>query len=170
MASLKAQSEIRDRLVALVARHAGIGAEHIRRDAPIWPHFPVGSGRREHPSVASFVHDVYSEFEVYLTEKEWEDPTPDSLAQCIRTKLENPSTSLADGAHDRAEIQRGLKMSVVVLNPLLAAACLLGAAGSWTRRVLMMAGLLVLINAMVLLIYCAESRKMNASSPKKRAL
>jgi hypothetical protein len=60
-------------LASLVARHAGVTVESIEADTAIWGRFPV-SGRGEHPSVTSLVNDVHLEFDVYLTEGEWEDP------------------------------------------------------------------------------------------------
>lgn len=151
--------------MALIASHAGISVEQIARDSSIWQHFPVGSGSREHPAVTSFVHDVCSRFEVYLTEEEWEDPTPDRLAQYICAKRENASASVADWRHDRREIQRGLRTSVVVLNVLVGTAGLLSASGPWIRRLFVVSGLLLLVDAMFLIVYRAETRKMNASDP-----
>jgi hypothetical protein len=81
MTSHTTQREIRARLVALISSHAGVAAETIGRGASIWLHFPAGSGRAKHPSVTSFVTDVRSQFDVHLTEDEWEDPSVDILAR-----------------------------------------------------------------------------------------
>jgi hypothetical protein len=80
MKSHTTQTEIHERLVALIASHAGVAAETIGRGGSIWLRFPAGSGRTNHPSVTSFVADVHSQFDVYLTEDEWEEPSVDILA------------------------------------------------------------------------------------------
>lgn len=105
-------------LAVLVARYAGMAVESIDVNTAIWERFPV-SGRGEHPSVTSFVNDVHLGFDVYLTEEEWEDPTLESLAECIWTKRENPDKSKADWNRDRGERQKGFRMTIVLVNVIL---------------------------------------------------
>ena len=89
MTPLKTQREIRDGLVALITTHTGVLAGSIEADANIWEHFPEYWGRGTSPVVTSFINDVQSAFNVFLTEEEWEDPTPDSLARLFKQYLQS---------------------------------------------------------------------------------
>jgi hypothetical protein len=158
-ASLKTQSEIRERLVALIALHTGVSAKSVARESSIWDNFQPSTTRGEHPTVTSFIDGVQSEFKVYLTEEEWEDPTPESLAHDVRAKLENPAASLADWTHDRKSTLSGFITMFVVTNVLIVGVGVASVVGTWEQRASVMVGLLLLVNLMTLNLYRAEKRK-----------
>jgi hypothetical protein len=157
--SLKTQSEIRERLVALIALHTGVSAKSVARESPIWDNFQPSTNRGEHPTVTSFIDGVQSEFKVYLTEAEWENPTPESLAHDVRTKLENPAASLADWTRERNEELKGIKASMAIFTGLMGPIALFSASGTWKHRVLVVGGLLLLLNLMLLSVYYSKKRK-----------
>jgi hypothetical protein len=161
---------IRERLIALISRHAEVSPDSISQGSPIWQRFPVSTTYREHPAVTSFVHDVQSEFGVYLTEEEWQDPTPNSLAERIYAKSENPTVSRADWTRDENEMRRGARMAFVVLNVMLGIASLLAARGSPASQIFVVAGVLLLVNLTLLLIYRAAIKKLNAAAPRTPSL
>jgi hypothetical protein len=166
MTSLKTQKEIRERLVALIASHTSLPAESVGWNSPIWEHFPESSTRSEHPTVTSFIDAVQSEFNVYLTEEEWEDPTPDSLAQVIRAKIENPAASVADWTNDRAGRKKGMISGFVIIVIVFPALFFFGS-GPLLTRVVVGLVLPVLLGVMLLGGYRKDVRKLNASAPRK---
>ena len=109
--------------------------------------------------MTSFIDGVQSEFKVYLTEEEWEDPTPESLAHDVRAKLENPAASLADWTHDRKSTLSGFITMFVVTNVLIVGVGVASVVGTWEQRASVMVGLLLLVNLMTLNLYRAEKRK-----------
>ena len=157
--SLKTQSEIRERLVALIALHTGVSAKSVARESPIWDSFQPSTNRGEHPTVTSFIDGVQSEFKVYLTEAEWENTTPESLAHEVRAKLENPAASLADWTLDRKNALGGIITMFVVTNVLIVGIGAASVVGTWEQRALVVVGLLLLVNLMTLNLYRAEKRK-----------
>jgi len=166
MTSLKTQKEIRKRVVALIASHTGVTAESVEGDSPIWEHFPTSTTRAEHPTVTAFVQDVHSEFNVYLTEEEWGEPTPESLAKDIRAKRENPATSVADWAHDRAALKKGTISFFVIIVILFPAIFFFGSGPLVTRLVIGLA-LPLFFGLMLLVGYRNQARKMKASAPRQ---
>jgi hypothetical protein len=166
MTSLKTQKEIRERLVTLIATHTGLPAGSVGRDSPIWDQFPTSSNRREHPTVTSFVDDVQSEFNVYLTEDEWEEPTPDSLAQVIRAKSENPAASVADWTNEKAARKKGMISAFVIVVIFFPAIFFFGS-GPWITRVVVGLGLPLFLGVMLLVGYRKDARKLDASPPGK---
>jgi hypothetical protein len=166
MTSLKTQKEIRERLVILIASHTSVPAESVGWNSPIWVHFPASSTRKEHPTVTSFVDDVQSEFNVYLTEEEWEEPTPDSLAQVIRAKSENPAASVADWTNERAARKKGMISAFVIIVIVFPAIFVFGS-GPWVTRVVVGLGLPLFLGVMLLVGYRKDARKLDASAPRK---
>jgi len=166
MTPLKTQKEIRDRLVTLIATHTSLPAESVGWNSPIWDHFPASSTRREHPTVTSFVDDVQSEFNVYLTEGEWEEPTPDSLAQVIRAKIENPAASVADWTNDRAGRKKGMISAFVIVVIVFPALFFFGSGPRLTRIVVGLV-LPLFLGGMLLVGYRKDARKLDASAPRK---
>ena len=157
--SLETQSEIRERLVALIALHTGVSAKSVARESSIWDNFQPSTTRGEHPTVTSFIDGVQSGFKVYLTEEEWEDHTPESLAHTVRAKLENPAASLADWTLDRKNTLGGIKTMFVVTNVLIVGVGVASVVGTWQQRAPVVAGLLILVNLMCLNLYRGEKRK-----------
>jgi hypothetical protein len=157
--SLKTQREIRERLVALIALHTGVSAESVARESSIWDNFQPSKTRGEHPTVTSFIDGVQSEFKVYLTEEEWEDPTPESLAQTVRAKLENPAASLADWTRERDGELKGIKISMVFFTVLFGPIAFFSASGTLNRRMLVVTLLVLVFNLMLLSIYQDKKRK-----------
>jgi len=166
MTSLKTQKEIRERIVALIASRTGVLAQAVGRDSPIWDHFPTSSNRRAHPTVTAFVDDVHSEFNVYLTEEEWEEPTPNRIAEDIHTKQRNPGTSVADWAHDRAARKKGMISSFVIIVILFPAIFFFGS-GPWLTRLVIGLGLPLFLGVLLLVGYREETRKEDASAPRQ---
>ncbi|MEY2525982.1 MAG: hypothetical protein QOE73_753 [Verrucomicrobiota bacterium] len=169
MTSLKTQMEIRERVVALIVSHTGVLAQSVGRDSPIWDHFPTRTGRsgaRESPTVTSFVQDVHSEFNVYLTEKEWEEPTPDSLAEDIRAKRENPAASVADWTHDRAALKKDA-INFFLIMVILGPAILFFGTGPLITRLVIGLGLPLFAGVMVLGGYRNRIRKLDAAAPRQ---
>jgi len=166
MTSLKTQKDIRERVVALIARHTGVTPESIDQDSPIWDHFPASANRGEHPTVTAFVQDAHSEFNVYLSEEQWEEPTPNTLAENIRAKRENPATSVADWTDDRAALKKGtigLFAIIVVFFP----AIFFFGSGPWITRVAVGLALPFLLGVMLLMGYRKQTRKLDASAPRQ---
>ena len=166
MTSLKTQKEIRERLVASIASHTGTPAESVGWNSPIWDNFPASSSRAEHPSVTSFVNAVQSEFNVYLTEDEWEEPTPDSLAQIIRAKIANPALSIADWTNEKTARKKGMIGAFVFVVIAFPAMFVFGT-GPFLTRVVIGLGLPVFLGAMLIGGYRKDVRKLDASAPKK---
>lgn len=166
MPLLTTQKDIRERLVTLIVSHTSIPAEAVGWNSPIWDHFPENSRRIEHPTVTSFVDDVQAEFNVYLTEDEWEEPTPDSLAQIIRAKIANPALSIVRWTDERAARKKGMIASFVFLVIAFPAMFFFGS-GPWLTRVVIGLGLPVFLAAMLVGGYHNDVRKLDASAPKK---
>ncbi|MFL5462842.1 MAG: hypothetical protein ACJ78I_11910 [Gemmatimonadaceae bacterium] len=166
MTSLETQKDTRERVVALIASHAGVTAESVQHDSPIWDHFPTSTNRWAHPTVTSFVQDVHSEFNVYLTEEEWEDPTPNTLTEDIHAKRENSATSVADLTHDRAAVKKGM-ISLFVIIAIFFPAILFFGSGPWLTRLAVGLGMPLFLGLMLLLGYRKETRKMDASAPRQ---
>ena len=152
--------------MTLIASHTGRPAESVGWDSPIWDHFAASSNRGDHPTVTSFVDDVQSEFNVYLTEDEWEEPTPDSLAQIIRAKSENPAASVADWTNEKAGRKKGMISSFVIIVIVFPAIFFFGT-GPWLTRVVIGLVLPIFLGAMLLGGYRKDVRKLDASAPKK---
>jgi hypothetical protein len=161
MTSLKTQKEIRDRIVALIASRTGVLAQSVGLNSPIWDHFPPSSTHKEHPTVTAFVHDVHSEFNVYLTEEEWEEPTPDSIAEDIRSKQQNPEASVADWADDRAALKKGMISSFVIIAILFPAIFFFGS-GPWLTRSVVGLGLPLFLGVLILIGYRNAIRKLES--------
>jgi hypothetical protein len=166
MTSLKTQKEIRERVLGLIASRTGFAAQSVGRDSRIWDHFPTSTNRGEHPTVTSFVQDVHSEFNVYLTEEEWEEPTPGSLADAILAKLENPASSVADWNHERATLKKGM-LSAFVVMAILGPAIFFFGSGPWVTRFVMGLGLPLFAGAALLVGYRNQIRELDASAPKQ---
>jgi hypothetical protein len=160
MTSHATQREIRERLVALIATHAGVAPETIGRGGSIWLYFPARSGIANHPSVTSFVADVHSQLDVYLTEDEWEEPSVDILARRIYMKRQNPGESLADRNREWAALRKGMAMSFIFGNAILGPIGWLSAAGPWRRRALVVLVLLIVLNCLILAVYLIEARRL----------
>jgi hypothetical protein len=158
-ASFETQSEIRERLVALIALHTGVRAKSVARESSIWDNFQPSKTRGEHRTVTSFIDGVQSEFKVYLTEEEWEDPTPESLAHTVRAKLENPAASLADWTRERNEELKGIRVSMAFVTVLFGPIAFFSASGTLNRRVLVVALLVLVFNLMLLSVYYDKKRK-----------
>src|SRR5215208_5544653 len=103
------KGDIRDALVALIARNARVPVQSIERNRSVWEHFPP-SGRTEPPSMTSFVEEVRATFDVFLTEEEWEDPTLEELVQIVYAKSANPGKSIADWHREQTATQKGTKV------------------------------------------------------------
>jgi hypothetical protein len=166
MTSIRTQKDIRERVEALIASHTGVTPQSIDRDSPIWDHFPRNTGRVEHPTVTSFVQDVHIEFNVYLTEDEWENPTPNTLAEVMRTKRENPAASVADWTRDRADLKSGTMVFAVFVLALFPAVFIFGSGPRITRVVV---GLALPVFFAVLLVvgYRRKVRRLEASEPRR---
>ena len=166
MKSFETRNDIRERVVELIARHTGVTLQSIDRDSPIWDHFPRSANKREHPTVTSFVQDVHSEFNVYLTEDEWEDPTPNSLAEKIHAKRENPAASVADWTRDRADLKSGTMVFAVFVLALFPAVFFFGSGPRITRVVVGLA-LPVFFAVLLLVGYRRKVRELDASVPRR---
>jgi hypothetical protein len=165
MNSFDTRNDIRERVVELMARHTGVTLQSIDRDCPIWEHFPRSANKREHPTVASFVQGVQSEFNVYLTEDEWEDPTANTLAETIRAKAENPAASFADWNRDRADLKSGTMVFAVFVLALFPAVFFFGSGPRITRVVVGLA-LPIFLAVLLLLGYRRKVRELDASAPR----
>lgn len=159
----ESSDEIRNRVVALIARHSGVPVESVDLDTSIWDTFPPNEGRGEHPAVTSFVRDLHDTYDVYLTEEELEEPTPSLLAEHIATKLQNPAASEADWKHFLAQREKGRRWMFAVVNLVFAPMVLLGARGDWTRRLIVTVGLVALMNALVEVMWRLDSRRVRAA-------
>lgn len=172
MTNREAHQHIRDALVVLIVRHAGIAADSIEPDKSIWERFPT-SGTAEHPSVASFVDEVHSHFDVYLTEEEWEEPSLERLAQVIYANRANPGRSLADWHREWSETRKGARVTFVFVNLVLGPILLFSIDGSWSRRVWVTLGLLLFVNSIFAFLYWRTidafraNRERSSSSAKK---
>ncbi|MFL5557142.1 MAG: hypothetical protein ACJ794_00785 [Gemmatimonadaceae bacterium] len=166
MTSLETEHDIRQSVVALIVSHAGVTAESVKPDSPIWDHFPTSTNRWAHPTVTSFVQDVHSEFNVYLTEEEWEDPTPNTLVEDIQAKRENPAASVADWSHDHAAVKKGM-ISLFVIVAIFFPAIFFFGSGPWLTRLALGLGMPLFLGLMLLLGYRKQIRKMNASAPRQ---
>jgi hypothetical protein len=166
MTTFETQKDIREEVVALIASHTGITPHSIDRDSPIWVHFPRNTNKQEHPTVTSFVQDVHSEFNVYLTEDEWEQPTPNTLAEDIRAKRAEPAASVADWTKDRADLKSGTMVFAVFVLALIPAVFFLGS-GSRTTRVVVGFLLSVFFAVLLLVGYRRKIRALDASAPRR---
>ena len=154
----ESSDEIRNRVVALIARHTGMPVESIDLDTSIWDGFPPNEGRREHPAVTSFVRDLHDTYDVYLTEQELEGPTPSILAEHIAVKLQNPAASQADRDREHAERRRGARSAFLWLNLALVVPFALLSRSSWTTA----AGVAVFINGSLALVWWLENRRLRS--------
>jgi hypothetical protein len=109
---------------------------------------------------------VHSEFNVYLTEKEWEEPTPDSLAEDIRAKRENPAASVADWTHDRAALKKDA-INFFLIMVILGPAILFFGTGPLITRLVIGLGLPLFAGVMVLGGYRNRIRKLDAAAPRQ---
>jgi len=166
MKSFEARTDIRAKVVELIARHTGVTLQSIDHDSPIWDHFPRSSNRGDHPALTSFVQSVHSEFNVYLTEDEWEDPTPNTLAETIHAKRENPAASVADWTKDRADLKSGTMVFAVFVLALFPAVFFFGSGPRITRIVVGLA-LPVVFAVLVLVGYRRKLRDLDASAPSR---
>ena len=166
MRPLQTQNEIREKLVALIASHTSVPAERVGWHSPIWDHFPGSSTRSAHPTVTSFIDDVQSEFNVYLREEEWEEPTPEGLAQVIHAKKENPAASVADWINERAARKKGIISAFVIVVVVFPALFFFGS-GPWLTRVVVGLVLPLFLGVMLLVGYRKDARKLDASAPRK---
>ena len=164
MTSITSQREIRERVEALIASHTGVTPQTIDRDSPIWEHFPRNTGSVEHPTVTSFVQSVHTGFSVYLTEDEWENPTPNTLAEVIHAKRDNPAASDADWIHAREDLRKGYITFAVFMFALLAAFILVGRGPRITRVVVALA-LAFFFVVMLLVAYRRKVLELDASAP-----
>jgi hypothetical protein len=166
MKSFETRNDIHERVVELIARHTGVTLQSIDRDSPIWDDFPRSANKREHPTVTSFVQDVHSEFNVYLTEDEWENPTPNTLAEKIRAKRDNPAASVADWTRDRADLKSGTIVFAVFVLALFPAVFFFGSGPRITRVVVGLA--LPVVFAVLLRVgYRRKIRELDASAPRR---
>jgi hypothetical protein len=166
MKSFETQKDIREKVVALIASHTGVTPQSIDRDSPIWIHFPANTNKQEHPAVTSFVQEVHSEFNVYLTEDEWEQPTPNTLTDDIRAKRENPAASIADWTKDRADLKSGTMVFAVFVLALFPAVFFLGS-GTRTTRVVVGIALSFFFAVLLLVGYRRKIRELGASEPRR---
>jgi hypothetical protein len=166
MTSITSQRDIRERVEALIASHTGVTPQRIDRDSPIWDHFPKNTGSVEHPTVTSFVQSVHTGFNVYLTEDDWENPTPNTLAEVIRAKRDNPAASEANWIHDREDLKKGYLTFAVFMFALLAASIFVGP-GPRTTRVVVALALAFLFVVMLLVAYRRKVLELDASAPRR---
>ena len=166
MTSSTTQKDIRERVEVLIASHTGVTPQTIDRDSPIWDHFPRNTGSAEHPTVTSLVQNVHTGFNVYLTEDEWENPTPDTLAEVIRAKRGNPEASVADWIHDREDLKKGYITFGVFMFALLAAFIFVGSGPRITRIVIALAMAFVFV-VMLLVAYRRKVLELDASAPRQ---
>src|SRR5262245_14110220 len=147
-------NEISATLVALISRNTGAPEQSIERNVSVWEHF------RTHASVTSFVEEVCATFDVFLTEEEWEDPTLEELVQIVHEKCTDPGKSISDWHRERAEMHKGAKVTFGLVNIVLGAMAFFSARGPMSRRVWVTLGLLLFMNAMLLLSYWKEMRQL----------
>jgi hypothetical protein len=163
MFAIESVEAIQDKVVAMVARHAGVPVEAVRGNTRIWKKFPPS--HREHPSVTAFVKDVRAEFGVYLTEEEWENPTLKTLSERIRAKRENPALSVADWERDQTALRGGVAW-MVGIGAVMGLVAFAVAPGSLTYRVLLAGGLCALMSAIGLIGVYLETRRLGARPHK----
>ena len=166
MTLVETHKDVRERVEALIASHTGVTRQSIDPDSPIWDHFPRNTGRVEHPTVTSFVRDVHTEFNVYLTEDEWENPTPNTLAEVIRAKRENPAASVADWIQRREDLRKGTITATVFTFAVFPAVFFFGSGTRITRVVIGLA-LPFVFGVMLLIVYRRKVRELDAVAPRQ---
>ena len=153
--------EIRETLVAPTSRHTGVPVQSIEGNVSVWEHF-APSGRAKRPSVMSFVKEVRATFNVFLTEEEWEDPTPEELVQIIHAKCADPGKSIADWHREREALQKGAKVAFGFLNILFGPGTFFVARGPMSQRLRVTLTILLVTNTFMLLSFWKEWRQLGS--------
>lgn len=152
------KSDILERVTQLVATHAKVPSSQLRDNVNVWELFPVSRGRYENPAVTEFVRAVHREFDVFLTEEEWESPSVATLALLVARKVDDPRISAADRASERGAERKGALMTFAFMGAIGVMSYFL-AEGSERRRFSIAVGLTLFSWAMLALIYFAEARR-----------
>jgi uncharacterized membrane protein len=103
---------------------------------------------------------------VYLTEDQWEEPTPNTLAEDIRAKRENPAASVADWTKDRAALKTGTIGFAMFMFVLLAASFFF-VSGPLITAVVVRLTLAFLLVVMLVLGYRRKAREFDDSAPRQ---
>src|ERR1700733_6454295 len=91
--TLPSEGEIVAEIQNMVAVILSIPAASVLPDNSIWAFFPVGY-RNDPQEVRQFCTMFAEKYKIYLTEEEWEKPTPVQLARVIHEKRADPKPML----------------------------------------------------------------------------
>jgi len=100
----------------------GTAARILHRDPPneidpgkpLWNYFPRNRRYAQAKEVTEFCLWVANEYKVYLTEKEWQNPTATHLAEIITKKQNDPSRMLLQIEKVQNDFKKGLIWSCLL--------------------------------------------------------
>ena len=112
--------DLRDRISKILS----IPSSDLDKSENFWDLFPEGY-RYEPRQVTEFVGYISNNYKVYLSERQWEAPTLPKLADHILERQANPQHMLAQIRKDRADRNKGLRLSLIAF-PIIFAVCGVG--------------------------------------------
>ena len=153
------EEQILGRVRQLIVVQTKLPPAEVRNDLRVWDLFPAAQGLHEDPTVTEFVRAVHGEFDVFLTEAEWESPGVGELAALIAKKVDSPESSADDRESERRAQRKGALVSFVFFTAIGVMSFFV-AEGSERRRLSIALGITLFCWLILAAVHFAESRRL----------